>query len=338
MEYVPEKIIELKQHQVFVFGSNKSGFHGAGAAGFALRGESRNNWRQDKWFLKAMKSERKSFDRIGKWAVYGIGRGFQKGKYGNSYAIQTIERPGMKRSTSLEVIYCQLQKLVRFAKINNELEFLVVGKLGANLSGWSLSKMKEVFKKLYVINILPDNIILPKEYEYRSKKIKVRKGFKRSCLRMKKPKVIGQFNGKYSFLSNFSQHGFIYNNLYFRTNEHFYQWCKTLNRHERKKIRNSFSPGQAKKIGKTAELREDWDKIKLDVMFAGVFMKFCVGDCSAELQTKLLNTGSKKLQEGNYWGDDYWGIDLKKHKGQNHLGKILMRIRNLIFDQRGDDF
>jgi hypothetical protein len=38
--------------EVLVFGSNRSGFHGAGSAGLAFRGDSRNTWRSDPFFLR----------------------------------------------------------------------------------------------------------------------------------------------------------------------------------------------------------------------------------------------------------------------------------------------
>jgi len=35
--------------------------------------------------------------------------------------------------------------------------------------------------------------------------------------------------------------------------------------------------------------------------------------------TKLLSTGNCEIQEGNYWGDTFWGVC--KGKGENNLGK-----------------
>ena len=43
---------------------------------------------------------------------------------------------------------------------------------------------------------------------------------------------------------------------------------------------------------------------------------------------KLLKTGNQELVEGNTWNDTYWGRC--KGRGSNHLGKILMRIREEI--------
>lgn len=46
------------------------------------------------------------------------------------------------------------------------------------------------------------------------------------------------------------------------------------------------------------------------------------------LRSQLLNTGEEELVEGNTWGDTYWGIC--NGKGQNNLGKILMKVRNQL--------
>ena len=104
-------ITSLKSNEVFVFGSNAQGFHGAGSAGYAMRGDTRNNWRQDKTFRRAMEAPVGHPDRVGKWAVFGVARGFSKGHEGISYAIQTIEKPGRKRSTSRQDICIQLGRL-----------------------------------------------------------------------------------------------------------------------------------------------------------------------------------------------------------------------------------
>ena len=46
-----------------------------------------------------------------------------------------------------------------------------------------------------------------------------------------------------------------------------------------------------------------------------------------ELKRLLLATGDKRLAEGNTWGDTFWGVDLRSGRGENHLGIILMRVR-----------
>ena len=46
-----------------------------------------------------------------------------------------------------------------------------------------------------------------------------------------------------------------------------------------------------------------------------------------ELKQQLIGTGDAYLEEGNTWHDTCWGVDLKTGEGQNHLGKILMKVR-----------
>ena len=80
------------------------------------------------------------------------------------------------------------------------------------------------------------------------------------------------------------------------------------------------------KIGKIVCLREDWEEVKLKVMEDLVRIKFQ----NQELREKLLETGSLKIEEGNDWGDVFWGVDLETGEGENNLGKIIMKIRNEI--------
>lgn len=47
-------------------------------------------------------------------------------------------------------------------------------------------------------------------------------------------------------------------------------------------------------------------------------------------RTWLLETGDEPIQEGNYWGDSFWGVDKKKGQGENWLGKLLMEIRDRL--------
>ena len=46
-----------------------------------------------------------------------------------------------------------------------------------------------------------------------------------------------------------------------------------------------------------------------------------------DLKQLLLATGDLGLEEGNTWHDTFWGVDAKTREGENHLGRILMRVR-----------
>ena len=69
-------------------------------------------------------------------------------------------------------------------------------------------------------------------------------------------------------------------------------------------------------------LRNDWEKVKDEIMYNICLCKFTQNE---ELKQKLLNTGNAELIEGYTWNDTYWGIC--RGRGKNHLGKILMQIR-----------
>lgn len=52
-----------------------------------------------------------------------------------------------------------------------------------------------------------------------------------------------------------------------------------------------------------------------------------------ELVGLLIGTGDKILIEGNHWGDACWGVDTRTGQGENHLGKILMKVRGELKTQ-----
>lgn len=45
------------------------------------------------------------------------------------------------------------------------------------------------------------------------------------------------------------------------------------------------------------------------------------------LKIKLIQTGNKKLIEGNTWGDVFWGVSSRNGKGKNVLGQLLTKLR-----------
>ncbi len=49
---------------------------------------------------------------------------------------------------------------------------------------------------------------------------------------------------------------------------------------------------------------------------------------NSEIRQKLLDTGSAYLEETNYWHDTFWGV--YNGNGENHLGKLLMLVRDEI--------
>jgi ribA/ribD-fused uncharacterized protein len=94
------------------------------------------------------------------------------------------------------------------------------------------------------------------------------------------------------------------------------------------------SPDKAKRFFKnrSEDVREDWNKVKLDIMRDLLRKKFVENDY---FRRKLLSTGNSEIQEGNWWGDKFFGVDLKTGEGQNLLGKMIMDIRKEIKEEEG---
>jgi ribA/ribD-fused uncharacterized protein len=134
---------------------------------------------------------------------------------------------------------------------------------------------------------------------------------------------IGEFKGKYHFLSNFHVTPVSYGGILWRTSEHAYQAAKTLDSDEFTRIMNAATPGKAKRLGAEATLRPDWSGIKLRVMADILEAKF-----SDPLMARMLEaTGDAELVEGNHHGDEFWGVNLRTGEGKNHLGRLLMLLR-----------
>ncbi len=141
--------------------------------------------------------------------------------------------------------------------------------------------------------------------------------------------MICEFKGKYSWLSNFTK--VIIRGKYFTYSsvEHAFVSAKCDDIEWKRFCANSHkTAGQIKKLGRKVQLRSDWDDIKLNVMESALRIKFS----QEPFKTLLLNTLDEYIQEGNYWNDSYWGVCLKTNKGENNLGKLIMKIRDeLLF-------
>lgn len=138
---------------------------------------------------------------------------------------------------------------------------------------------------------------------------------------------IREFSGKYYFLSNFFQSSVTWQGLTYQNNEAAFQSAKTLNEYARRSFA-ALDPSTAKSRGRKVLLRDDWESVKYDIMYEICKAKFTQ---NTDLKKKLLNTGDVYLAEGNTWHDNIWGNcqcdRCRDISGQNHLGKILMKIR-----------
>lgn len=137
-------------------------------------------------------------------------------------------------------------------------------------------------------------------------------------------------NKRFKF-SNFQEAPFYVKGYLFKSVEHFYQAMKTTDESVYHKIRVATTPGKAKRMGQEVRLREDWEEIKEDAMYYGLFEKF---KAHKHLRKALLDTGQDTLIEYNTWHDNEWGDCIcpgcKDITGKNLLGKLLMELRQKI--------
>lgn len=122
----PDVIKELKDNEIFVFGSNLAGKHGAGAARKALE-----------------------------WgAVYGNPEGMQ----GATYAIPTKDM-FIRETLPIEHIKRYVDRFIIFAKIHSNLKFLVT-EIGCGLA----RRKPEDIAPLFIDAINLPNVYLPKRF------------------------------------------------------------------------------------------------------------------------------------------------------------------------------
>lgn len=112
--------------QVFVFGSNLQGIHGAGSAKVA---------------------------RLAYSAKIGIGEGLT----GRAYAIPTRRRVGPKQFATLSLVHVQLgvERFLRFARKNPDREFFVT-RIGCGLAGFEDAQIAAMFRGASENCSLPD--------------------------------------------------------------------------------------------------------------------------------------------------------------------------------------
>lgn len=139
---------------------------------------------------------------------------------------------------------------------------------------------------------------------------------------MNNVRKIDNFRGQYFFLSNFYPASVTYLGYTFKNNEAAFQGAKNLD-----DMPNfvDLDPSTAKKRGRHVKLRKDWEDVKTDIMYEICKAKFTQNYI---LGKKLVETGNSELIEGNTWGDRVWGVC--DGRGENRLGKILMKIREEI--------
>lgn len=148
--------------------------------------------------------------------------------------------------------------------------------------------------------------------------------------------MINDFSKENFFLSSFYNAYLMYEGIIYCSTEAAFQAAKTLDVAERARVVR-MSQSDAKKAGRSLQLRPGWEEVKDKVMYDVCRAKFTMNS-SLKLAERLLATGDEELVEGNTWHDNYWGDctcdKCKNIPGRNQLGKTLMKLREDIREGR----
>jgi ribA/ribD-fused uncharacterized protein len=148
--------------------------------------------------------------------------------------------------------------------------------------------------------------------------------------------AITNFKGQNRWLSNFAEVDIFYKHHWFKSTEHAYMANKIIEEDHPDifhAIKNSMSAKDAKKLGNTevlkkkGYLRSDWYEVQLQIMEDVLRLKFDVPN----YHQQLMLTYPQELIEGNTWHDNFFGTctcEKCGNKGLNHLGKLIMKIRD----------
>lgn len=122
----PENIVDLEDNEIFVFGSNLAGIHGAGAARIAV-------------------------------IMFGAEMGTGYGLQGQSFAIPTKDHK--INTLPLVTIKYYVDQFIAFARNNPQYNFLVT-KIGCGLAGLQVSEIAPMFKEALEL----ENVFLPLDF------------------------------------------------------------------------------------------------------------------------------------------------------------------------------
>jgi hypothetical protein len=126
IRYTPEFIDTLKSGEIFVFGSNEAGIHGAGAARIAHQS-------------------------------FGAKLGLGFGGAGQTFALPT--KDWNIEVLPLDIIKFYVDRFVEYVKRAKSHTFLIT-KVGCGLAGYTVEDIAPLFKGLH----LYPNVVLPKEF------------------------------------------------------------------------------------------------------------------------------------------------------------------------------
>ena len=138
---------------------------------------------------------------------------------------------------------------------------------------------------------------------------------------------------EHRWLSNMTYVDIFYDGITYPSTENFYQAMKyergwtfddSATRKNVRQIISKLKPNEAKAYSRANKMTSlVFEEKKLEIMEYAQRQKYS----KEPFKSKLLATGDVLIEEGNWWGDKFWGVDIKTREGQNNLGKIIMKIR-----------
>ena len=149
----------------------------------------------------------------------------------------------------------------------------------------------------------------------------------------KMEEVIGFYPREFYPLDNFSSFKVEWNEHLYASVEEAYQAASFMGSNEElvEKIKNSHSADEAQRIAyeNRDKRRKDWDEIKESVMEELLRLKL---EQNPYVKKKLLETEDYYIVEDSP-KDSYWGWG-ENREGENHLGKLWMKLREELKNEK----
>ena len=134
---------------------------------------------------------------------------------------------------------------------------------------------------------------------------------------------IWRFDGDYAFLANRFPSPIAMDGLNFGNAEAAF-WAASCADESGRRVVAGAQTKNARDVAKRQARRPNWEDARMSAMEDVVRAKFRQNE---ELARKLDATGNARLVWTNSIPDTYWGEDRYACAGENHLGEILMKVR-----------
>lgn len=131
--------------------------------------------------------------------------------------------------------------------------------------------------------------------------------------------------------------GIVYERIAYPSVEHFFVAMKSVDVAERYKIALIAHPAEAKKYGRSIQLRPDWLDIRVDVLRYGIRQKFLLDN---DLRILLVDSYPAPITHLVHWHDNFWASCIcngcSSKEKVNMLGQLLMELREQLVKRAFD--